>query len=465
VNDAASYNYTLDVLAKDVNQLHSKVYYYDSNKKEIKWDFVFAGRGGSFKQRYNEFIIPPIGTKYIKLQLWVAPNPKVQSSYLIDNVKLDEILPSVVSLRGTNSWFKNLNPETEHSMFPHLNNTRINSDDGYDEDINSLTGLVEDNSNHSYTIVTKSLPVEENRFYNYTLIVEGKNAQFPTIIASFKNSGDVVQNFTGYGNNASKGGVLTLGSGSEINTNLDVVKASNYTIAVRAKTCETCTFLKVGTQLNDENNGINNIIKTSNISLKDKQSELRWLYSNSTFLKQGTYNLQIYSDSQTDLDSVIVFETASTNASTNNNKKSDEALDLFNRSEISSPAQISEYKKINPTRYILSISNASRPYIISFAEAYDPLWIAHANNYDNKNSDENNNFMTSSIPLDSVVNGFYINKTGNYNLTIEYLPQEWFTEGGTLSLLALTSVFVIYFISTRCMHLRKFISCIWSYLK
>jgi hypothetical protein len=455
VNDGASYNYTLDVSAKDVNQLHSKVFYYDSTKKEIKWDFVFAGRDGSFKQRFNEYIIPPIGTKYIKLQLWVASNPKVQSSYLLDNVELEEILTSAVNPRGTNSWLKNGNPETEQIMFPLLNTTRINSDDGYNENINLLTGLKKGNSNHSQTIVTKSFPVEENHLYNYTIIVEAKNAQFPSIIASFKNSGDVVQNLTRYGNNASKGGVLTLGHGSEINTNLDVLKAANYTIAVRAKTCETCTFLEVRTQLNDENNDINYTSKTSNISLKDKESGLRWLYSNSTVLKQGTYNLQIYSDSQTDLDSVIVFETGNTNTSMNNNKKSNEALDLFNQTEIPSPAQISEYKKINPTKYILSIINASRPYIISFAEAYDPLWIAHTNDYNNKNSNENNNFRTNSIPLYSVVNGFFINKTGDYNLTIEYLPQKWFTEAGILSLLAFIGLFAISFVYKHWASLRK----------
>ncbi len=43
------YNLTLDVSAKDANQLHSKVIYYDSNKKEIDDDTVFDGRDGTFE--------------------------------------------------------------------------------------------------------------------------------------------------------------------------------------------------------------------------------------------------------------------------------------------------------------------------------------------------------------------------------------------------------------------------------
>jgi len=65
--------------------------------------------------------------------------------------------------------------------------------------------------------------------------------------------------------------------------------------------------------------------------------------------------------------------------------------------------------------------------MISFAEVYDLVWIAYCDDSDNNNNQNNNtknntsnHFKTSSLPLYSVVNGFYINKTGNYNLTIEY---------------------------------------------
>ena len=45
--------------------------------------------------------------------------------------------------------------------------------------------------------------------------------------------------------------------------------------------------------------------------------------------------------------------------------------------------------------------------------------------------------MINSIPLYSVTNGFYVNKTGDYSLIIEYQPQKWFLQGAAISILFL----------------------------
>ena len=161
-----------------------------------------------------------------------------------------------------------------------------------------------------------------------------------------------------------------------------------------------------------------------------------WLSPNSTYpLKKGTYQLKIYSDGQADLDSIVLYSVGNDN-STNTNKENKNFV--FNP-KFSSPAQIADYKKINPTKHILKIENATRPFMISFAEAYDPLWVA----YSNDDNNPGNNFKTSSLPLYSVVNGFYINKTGNYTLTIEYQPQKWFIQGGTVSVVTAIIILII----------------------
>jgi hypothetical protein len=112
-------------------------------------------------------------------------------------------------------------------------------------------------------------------------------------------------------------------------------------------------------------------------------------------------------------------------------KKHNETLeDLFVPNNVPPPAHMSEYKKISPTKHVIKISNATKPYILSFAESYDPLWAVHT-------EDDNKNFTASNVPLYSMINGFYINKTGDYILTIEYEPQKWFTEGVLVSLATL----------------------------
>ena len=61
---------------------------------------------------------------------------------------------------------------------------------------------------------------------------------------------------------------------------------------------------------------------------------------------------------------------------------------------------------------------------------------------------ENNNFKTNNIPLYGLTNGFYINKTGDYTLVIEYQPQTWFIKGLIISTLSLAGI-LIAFIFTK----------------
>jgi hypothetical protein len=79
------YKYSLNISAKDVNQLHSKIYYYDSNKNEIKTDFVFHGTDGTFKDTITNTLITPSNASYVKLQIWVLQNPEKNSYYLLHN--------------------------------------------------------------------------------------------------------------------------------------------------------------------------------------------------------------------------------------------------------------------------------------------------------------------------------------------------------------------------------------------
>ena len=75
-------------------------------------------------------------------------------------------------------------------------------------------------------------------------------------VVSFRNSSDVVMNSNIYGNNASNGGVLSLAPQSEVITKLNIVKPSNYTIALKTKNCDSCTFLKISVERDDDDNNM-----------------------------------------------------------------------------------------------------------------------------------------------------------------------------------------------------------------
>lgn len=79
------YNYTLDVSARDVNQLHSKVFYFSSNTTQIGSDFVSNGKDGTFDDLLSRVIKTPHGTALVKLQVWVQPNLEMDSYFIVNN--------------------------------------------------------------------------------------------------------------------------------------------------------------------------------------------------------------------------------------------------------------------------------------------------------------------------------------------------------------------------------------------
>jgi len=452
VREDATYNYSLDVSANHVNQLHSKVIYYDSKKKDIGSDFIFSGRDGTFNDNFKESFIPLKGTKYVKLQILTHPNSPFsgRSTYWIDNVKVEESTPVAARIVFKNDFptFKNVNNTYQKiSIIDETNSPYLR------------TQLMKGSPKDNITIATTPFSVERNQNYNYTLTLESNNINSLTALASFRNSSDVIENTNKYGTNASNGRIVVLYPGSEIFTTLDILKSANYTIALRTNTCNICTLL-ILTILDDQNN----IVKTYDISSnnhlvgKNKNyqnntsSQLSW-YSNSTFLKKGKYGLRINTNSERDLDSVIVYSTSGQNNTYNSSIDRGEeyriAHDLFKHNITSSYPSISEYKKINPTKYVIGIKNATKPFLMSFAESYDPLWKISSVG---ENVNNVSNFMSNSIPLYSTINGFYINKTGDYTLELDYLPQGWFVEGGIVSVLTL--LLIVGFILS--MRLKKY---------
>jgi len=77
--------------------------------------------------------------------------------------------------------------------------------------------------------------------------------------------------------------------------------------------------------------------------------------------------------------------------------------------------------------------------MLSFAEAYDPLWEARIYK-DGKLVEK-----VRSLPLYSIINGFWINETEELEIVIRYTPQDWFELG--LKISALTFIGCICYLS------------------
>ncbi len=92
-----------------------------------------------------------------------------------------------------------------------------------------------------------------------------------------------------------------------------------------------------------------------------------------------------------------------------------------------------------PTKVTVHVSNATTPYYLVFRETYDPQWAAFYSN------------GTEVDPRDHIaVNGFanawYMNKTGNYTITLYYTLQTdaWIAWGVSFAALFVTIGIGVY---------------------
>jgi len=97
-----------------------------------------------------------------------------------------------------------------------------------------------------------------------------------------------------------------------------------------------------------------------------------------------------------------------------------------------------KYEKINPTLWKVYV-NASKPFLLVFAESYDPLWEARVYK-DGKLVEK-----VKAIPVYGVINGFWINQTGNLTVVIRYVPQDWFELGLKISITTF-AILLIYLV-------------------
>ena len=314
IDEESYYNASLEVSASDVKQFHSKILYFDSKENEMGGaQYILDGKDGTFEDTFSKTILPPKGAKYIKYQVLAKSANPVPSHYILDNIKFEEInSPNQLQ----NDFVNNLEKDSDQNLII-VNKSQ------------SLEQKLEGNSTNPL-IATKPFHVKEDHIYDYKVTAEAKNVSSYSAIASFRTSSDVSENSTRYGNNASNGRVLSLSPNSEISTRLDIIKSSNYTIGLRASTCPSCTFLKLSMEgINNDPKTVKNNMQDINISLRNSNSELKWLNTNNSYpLKKGTYELKIYSDSQTDLDSVVIHPIDNNNSSGySNNEKHNQTLE------------------------------------------------------------------------------------------------------------------------------------------
>jgi hypothetical protein len=400
VNNTGKVSYQLSVSAMDVNSLHSKAIYYDSNGNEIDANYIFFDTGDKFKNTYSKNAILPQGTKYISIQILAKANSKGAGSYLIDDVKIAQVYPD--------KSFKNNFEIFGNSYIDGKQNVTINED--------SLTvNLKQGNITDWNVVQTKPIKISSDLPYKYKIIVEANNSNSLNSKAFY-----LTQNVEDSSKNGVQDGLLILKPRSEISTNVDLLKESKYTIATKVKTCEQCSSL---------------IIKIGDtyklLSLRNDKTDVKWLYFTMN-LPAGKTDLRIYSNGETEFDKLIIYSDSYEN----------ESLDkLFIQKGEVYHTTLLDYNKINPTHYEVKIDTL-KPFILKFSEPYHPLWRIYLNGKEYKpiqlyfeDAKRPQGNVATNYPA---INGFIIDQTGRLDLTIEYKPLKWFLLGAIVSIMTFT---------------------------
>jgi len=92
------------------------------------------------------------------------------------------------------------------------------------------------------------------------------------------------------------------------------------------------------------------------------------------------------------------------------------------------------YLKIDPTNYKVHIVNEGGPFILSFSEAYEKGWVAYYEDY----------HEIRSFPINGMINGFYVDRTGSFTMDIQYKPQGFFWLGMAISIIT-DGIVITYF--------------------
>lgn len=237
----------------------------------------------------------------------------------------------------------------------------------------------------------------ERYFDNAWNFVKGKKIIYFLEGESDFDSGIVSDRF---GGEASQGRVVILQE--KATTSINILRNSSYKVAIRAFVCPDNNPLIL--EISD---------KKFEVNLTDKEGKLKWIYLDPIFLQKGQHSLQILPEGETIIDSLVVYSTTNSDETIN---------DVFKHPR---SATILSYKEIDPTKYVIHV-NSQEPFMLAFTEAYDPLWRAYVNDEEIK-----------PLPLYSIINGFWINKTGEYDVEIAYKPQEFFYIGATISSVAI----------------------------
>lgn len=110
------------------------------------------------------------------------------------------------------------------------------------------------------------------------------------------------------------------------------------------------------------------------------------------------------------------------------------------------PPQIT-FEKINPTKYVLDITDAKEPYVIVLSELFDPGWKIFTS--------AGSELKGKHFQVNAYANGWQVDKAGSYKLTLKFVPQDLLPTAEKVSATAFTIGGIMIIWSLRRKYVKK----------
>ena len=435
------FSWKLSIKGYDLSEVDAWIAEYGEDGNWISSRYVEEIGKGSFG--WNEVAIDASpehrDTKFISLDIAPLPNPSSNGSgsnttaiFWMDNVKVydskyfleSNLLELPFTLKQTDEYdlyvryFKNRYGGRISVDVDDNSSQTVNTYDEINEFVWQKIGIFSlSKGSHRLTIsndngfngVNLFVLVPHNEIIDFERYVE-QISENKKAVYIFEPATDMYQNIEGSQKvDKSEDGLLNMEINSEVWRNVQIMEPGNYSVSIRAN--------------GDFKLEIDDRVFWLNFS------KLQWLDNEPLYLERGIHKIRITAVSPSDIDTLCIWSNE------NNEAKIGE---MFN-SGGTPAAVITRYQMNDATKYVVNI-NATKPFMLSFNEKYDPLWRAMVNGE-----------IIESKPLDSIINGFWINQTGQLTIVVEYEPQEWFYYGSIMSAITLIIIgmFMVFVIARR----------------
>jgi hypothetical protein len=202
----------------------------------------------------------------------------------------------------------------------------------------------------------------------------------------------------------SSGRAIEMAYHTTISTTVNVATSGDYTVAARIfpTTSTTTSTLRI-------------TLGATLLSLVPQKDQTGWIEAGRVHLEKGPLAILVSASDPCAFDALWLGKGKTPDALATNTQ---------------APVEIS-YEKIDPTRYRVRV-RAEHPFVLALAESYDPLWEASGPDQ-----------RVSSVPLYGVINAFYLNKTGTYEIIVQYQAQQWARFGTLLSSIIVVAIGLI----------------------